>query len=201
MNMDVSSLTKETLISIIQDQQKQLHVKRLPLNPDDLLSKETSENILYSYNLTDGCGFNKDKILYDEGIAYIGVTDDYTRRLGGFDAYFNKVRQATHIITYKARSHYGSKGGIFKDIYKLSEPKVTTSMSDYAESTKLAVGVNIGEHGWQKKEAWWLEGARYCIVWHAELVDEIEIPFENSGLKIRTRFGFIRREHPLYEKL
>ena len=212
--MNLSALSKETLISIIQDQQKQLDTDKSAIteptqSPTDLLvTTDTSKNILYSYNLTDGDGFNKDRVLYDEGIAYVGVSENFTKRYGGFENYYNKVKEATHMITYKPRTHYGSKGGIFKDIYKLSNPRVLTSMDEYVKVTNLTPGVTISEQTWLGKTNWWWRPwmgdngiGTYCIVWNAELVKELDIPFEDSGLATRTRFGYIKKGHALYEQL
>ena len=224
--MDLSSLSKETLISIIQDQHKVINGQQVtesntltqqrPVNFSDYSAPCVSipptpptpptpgkKRLLYSYNLTDGDGFNKDKLLDDHNVIYIGVDDEYTSKHGGFAKYFDSIKGATHVITYKSKTHFGHKGGIFKDIYKLSEPTVITDIETFREKSKLVPGFGGADGPWMDygPEAWIGIEGNYCILWTTKLVTSITLPFDGSGIRIRTRFGYIKPTHDLYHKI
>ena len=204
--MELSNLSKETLIQIINDLQSKLDTKtkkELIIHIPPHNYTPTSNN-LYIYNLVDGDSYHKDKILYNYNKIYIGVTDKYTERFGGLDNYFQKIKQATHIITYKPKTHYKEKGGVFKDIFELNQPIIIKDINTF----KQKINYEDEEHNscdiWDGKlngkEQWFARPDTYCILWSGKLVKEIEIPYKNSGLTVRTRFGFVKHSHKIYSE-
>ncbi len=217
--MDLSTLSKETLIQIINDLRSQLHEQKHHLNIDiqskkNILSKKeliihipvkpsivNQTKNLYIYNLAQKKHHHKDKMLYDFNDVYIGIDDSYTNRFGGFDNYFQKIKHATHIITYKSKKEYGNEGGVFKDIFELKDINVIKDFNTFKEKSNYKPGVNMSYSAWRESEQWFEKDINSCcIYWKAKLVKEIEIPYKNSGLTTRNRFGFVKHSHEIYSK-
>jgi len=154
---------------------------------------------IYSYNLSDGDGYNKDKLLEDKNIASIGVEGYYTSRYGGFEKYLDSIRGVTHIITYKSKMRYGSLGGIFQDIHEIGEPIIIKDMETHKKYTGLSPGVDMTHKIWKGKEDWLRTKGNYGIMWHTKLVKEITIPFKDSNIKTRTRFGYVNENNDIYK--
>jgi len=163
------------------------------------INKKLKKRKIYSYNLTDGDGYNKDKLLEDKGIASMGVEEDYTSRYGGFDKYLDSIRDVTHVIVYKSKTHYGSLGGIFQNIYEIGDPIIIKDMETHKKYTRLTPGVDITHKKWKGKEDWLKIKGNYGILWYAKLVKEITIPFRDSNIKIRTRFGYVNENNEIYK--
>lgn len=156
------------------------------------------------YNLTDGDGYNKDLLLDKYGIVYFGINinDDRIIKIGGIENYVNKLKTATHIISYKPKKHYGINGGIFQNIYKLNElePKIITGYDDYEKNIiikKAKIDTKFSKY-FNNNYKWILNPDNYCFLWSASLTKEIKIPFKGSKLPNRTRFGFVNSDHELY---
>ena len=152
---------------------------------------------IYSYNLTDGDGFNKDKLLDNNNIAVFGVDNEYTSKYGGFDKYFESICDATHIITYKSKTGFGSAGGIFQNIYKIDNPIILKDIEAYQKHTGLSLS-DMTSKLWKGKEDWYAVEGSAAIVWDAKLVKEITIPFKDSHIRTRTRFGSVNENHEIY---
>jgi len=204
--MELSNLSKETLIQIIKDLQSKLDTKTkkeliIHTPPHNYTG---NPNNLYIYNLVDGDSYHKDKILYNYNRIYIGVTDKYTKRFGGFDNYFKKIKQATHVITYKPKTHYKEEGGIFKDIFELNQPIIIKDINTFKQKINYEGDEHNNSDIWDSKlngkEQWFARPDTYCILWSGKLVKETEIPYKNSGLTVRTRFGFVKHSHKIYSE-
>ena len=152
-------------------------------------SATTIQKNLYTYNLVDGAGYKLEFLLVEHGIVVIGVT----KKEKEIYDYFNKLKKATHIISYRPKKSYKKEGKIFKDIYKLNKPQLITNCDDYKNSliiqkSKLDVNFSKYEDG---KYKWYDDPDNYHILWTAELIKEIIIPYDNSGINNRKRFGFV----------
>jgi len=203
---DLTSLSKDSLIVIIKDLQNELKNNK-DTNKKDLPTTiiESTQKKLAVYNLTDGDGYNKEHLLVNHGIVYVGVCnkDSFIIKCGGINNYFNKLKTATHIISYKPKKHYGKDGGVFKNIYKLNKPYLITKYDDYKNSIiieKAKLDTNLVKY-MDEQYKWMDDPNNYCILWSAELIKEIKRPRENSGLTFRSRFGYVNNKHELYKLL
>jgi len=170
-------------------------------------SIKSKSRVIYSYNLTDGNGFNKennfnkDKILENKNIAGIGVStnDKFVSKCGGIDDYIKRISDATHIIGYKASSHYGSLGGVFENIYEIvNGPIVLRNREDFIKYYTLKPGIDISQKLWDHKLEWVNEPTNYGIHWNVKLVKKIIISGKGSGINIRSRFGRINEKNSIY---
>ena len=193
---DLTSLSKDLQNELKNN--KDTNEKDLPIN-----IIESTQKKLYVYNLTDGDGYNKEHLLVNHGIVYVGVSHSFLIKYGGINNYFNKLKTATHIISYKPKKHYGKDGGIFKNIYKLNKPYLITKYDDYKNSIiieKANLDTNLVKY-MDEQYKWMDDPNNYCILWSAELIKEIKRPRENSGLTFRSRFGYVNNKHELYKLL
>jgi hypothetical protein len=178
------------------------YVTHNKLLKDIQAEKEVIETNLYIYNLSDGDGFNKDFLLNDNYLVYIGVSmdDKYMKKYKTIEEYLNKIKNATHIIGYKPKSRYGNLGGVYKNIYKLSGPTLIKNKDEYVKSNIISKSKldKSFVHFIDGKYKWIDSPHNYCIYWETTLIKEIELPRENSGLSFRTRFGFVNHHHDLY---
>jgi hypothetical protein len=170
-------------------------------------SIKSKSRVIYSYNLTDSdCinkenNFNKDKILENKNIAGIGVSTNETivSKCGDIDDYIKRISDATHIIGYKASSHYGSLGGVFENIYEIvNGPIVLSNREDFIKYYTLKPGVDISQKLWDHKLEWINEPTNYGIHWNVKLVKKIIISGKGSGINIRSRFGRINEKNSIY---
>ena len=156
--------------------------------------------MIFSYNLTDGDGFNKDKMLVDKNTIGIGVSliDKNISRYG-IDNYIKSISDATHIIAYKAKLHFKDSGGIFENIYEIvNGPIIIRNQNDFMKYYPLKLGIDISQQLWNGKLQWIQDPRNYGIQWNVKLVKRIIISRKDSGINIRSRFGRIHNNNPVY---
>ena len=157
------------------------------------------ERKIYSYNLTDGSPYNLHKLLEDKNIVIVGVEEVYTSRYGGFEKYLDSIRDVTHVIPYKSKTHYGSLGGIFQNIYEIDEPTIIEDIDTYEKLTGLKPGIDMSHKIWKTTVDWFKIKGNYGMLWHAKLVKEITISFRDTTIKTRTRFGYVNENNEIYK--
>ena len=159
------------------------------------------KNTIYSYNLTDGKPYNLHKLLKDKNIAIVGVDNHFTTRYGGFEKYIDSISDATHIIPYKSKTHYGSLGGVFQNIYEIGKPTIFDDIDTYKKLTGLKPGIDIPHKIWKISVDWFKIKENHGILWNTKLVKEITIPFKDAGINTRVRFGYVNDTNDIYKSL
>ena len=157
-----------------------------------------SRNIIAGCNLVGGDCVTTDKLLEDNGIVAVGFDNKYTTRCGGYQKHIDKLQEVTHIIAYKAKKHYKSFGGVYKNIYKISNFTIIEDIEAYQKHSGISPGVDMSHELWKGKEDWYAVEGSAAIVWDAKLVKEITIPFKDSHIRTRTRFGSVNENHEIY---
>ena len=138
-----------------------------------------------------------------KNIAGIGVsTNDKNISRIGINNYLKKISDATHIIPYKAKKHYGNNGGIFENIYEITNgPIILKNSEDFIKYYTLKPGIDISKELWDIKLQWIKDKKNYGIHWNVKLVKKIIIPKEKSYINIRSRFGRINQNNFIYKFL
>jgi len=158
-----------------------------------------SRNIIAGCNLVGGDCVTTDKLLEDNGIVAVGFDNKYTTRCGGYQKHIDKLQEVTHIIAYKAKKHYKSFGGVYKNIYKISNFTIIEDIEAYQKHSGISPGVDMSHELWKGKEDWYKIEGNYSILWHAKLIKEITIPYKGSGINNCNRFCYINERHPIYK--
>ena len=84
-------------------------------------------------------------------------------------------------------------------IYEIvNGPIIIRNQNDFMKYYPLKLGIDISQQLWNGKLQWIQDPRNYGIQWNVKLVKRIIISRKDSGINIRSRFGRIHNNNPVY---